>query len=114
MKPSSFQVGQTVSSHFGVATIISHTAGLTWGYEVRRHSDGALAWLSADDMHPLRENLLPGDILGARDHSGVEHIGVVTSVTGELTALFPCGEYTVSVTRIVWAVESSASLVFAA
>jgi hypothetical protein len=105
-----FSVGQVISSHFGVATILSHTAGLTWGYEVRRHSDGKLAFLSADDMNPLRQNLLPGDVIGARDHNGVEHTGLVTCVTGDLKARFACGEYSVSLERIVWAVESSDSL----
>src|SRR5690349_18232982 len=97
-----FADGQTISSHFGVSTIISHVDGLTWGFEVQRHSDGKIAWLSADEMNPLRENLLPGDMIGARDNNSVEHIGMVTSIEGELKALFASGEHTVSVSRIVW------------
>lgn len=112
---TSFTVGSAISSHFGVATIISHIPALTWGYEVQRHSDGAIAWLSADDMNSLRDNLLVGDMIEARDHSGADHVGVVTQVMGELKARFAIGTYAVSVSRIVWAVESeSVSLAYAA
>ena len=94
-----FRVGQSIISAFGVCTIIDHLEGNTWGYEVQ-HRDGRIAWLSAEEMTPL--TISAGDMILARHHNGSDHIGLVTHVGEDITALFAIGSYTVTVENIHW------------